>query len=70
MRLRLPSISPGVVAFVWGLVFALYVWAFMLGVGVSNFLATIVGALVLAATFVYVRVLGFPARRRQARRRR
>ena len=70
MRLRLPSIAPGVVAFAWALLFGVYVWAFMLGVGVSNALATIVGAPVPAATFVYVRVLGFPGPGRHARRRR
>lgn len=62
MHLRLPSMAPGLVAFLWALFFALYVWAFLLGVGVSNALAVIVGALVLGGTFLYVRLLGFPPR--------
>lgn len=70
MRLRPPSIAPGVTAFLWALAFAVYVWAFMLGVGVSNALAVITGGLVLGGAFLYIRVFGL--RRpggRQARRR-
>jgi len=67
VHLRAPSIAPGLVAFLWALVFGLYVWAFMLGVGVSNALAVVVGALVVGATFVYIRVFGFPQPGRQRR---
>ncbi len=65
MHLRLPSISRGVVSFVWGLVFGLYVWLGMLAVGVSGATAFIVGAVVGAGTFLYVRIYGGEEPRRQ-----
>ena len=69
MHLRAPSVAPGVAAFLWALAFAVYVWAFLLAVGVSNALAVIVGALTLGGTFLYVRTFGFrPPRRRSPRR--
>jgi hypothetical protein len=57
-HLRLPSIAPGVQAFIWGLVFAVYVWAFMAGVGVSNPVAGIVGAVAGGGVFLLVRLYG------------
>lgn len=70
MHVRPPSVAPGLVAFLWALAFSLYVWAFMLGVGASNALATVTGALVLATAFVYIRVFGArrPGRRARGRR--
>jgi hypothetical protein len=66
---RLPSVAPGVQAFIWGLVFAVYAWAFMLGVGVDNAVAGIVGAVFGAAVFLLVRLYGEDVtRRRRARR--
>ncbi len=69
MPFRPPSIAPGVTAFLWALAFAVYVWAFMLGVGVSNALSVITGALVLGAAFVYIRRFGIsrPGRRVRGR---
>ncbi len=58
MHLRVPSIAPGVQAFVWALVFAVYIWAFMLGVGVSNAVSGIVGAVAGGAVFLLVRLYG------------
>ena len=57
-HLRLPSIAPGVQAFVWALVFAVYIWAFMLGVGVSDAVAGIVGAVAGGGVFLLVRLYG------------
>jgi len=69
-HLRMPSIAPGVQAFLWALVFAVYIWAFMLGVGVASDVSAIVGALAGGATFLLVRIYGEDlTRRRRARRR-
>jgi len=68
-HLRLPSIAPGVQAFVWALVFAVYIWAFMLGVGVSDAVAGIVGAVAGGGVFLLVRLYGEDlTRSRRARR--
>jgi len=68
-HLRLPSIAPGVQAFIWALVFAVYIWAFMLGVGVSDAVAGIVGAVAGGGVFLLVRLYGEDlTRSRRARR--
>ena len=68
-HLRLPSIAPGVQAFIWAVVFAVYIWAFMLGVGVSNAVAGIVGAVAGGGVFLLVRLYGEDlTRHRRARR--
>lgn len=58
MHLRLPAIDPGVKAFIWALVFSLYIWAFMLAVGVDTGTATVVGLVAFGAFFLCVRVYG------------
>jgi hypothetical protein len=68
-HLRPPSISHGVVSFVWALVFGLYVWLGMLAVGVSGATSFIVAAVVGAGTFLYVRIFGVEEPRRQPGRR-
>jgi hypothetical protein len=67
-HLRLPSIAPGVQAFVWALVFAVYIWAFMLAVGVSDAVAGLVGAVAGGGVFLLVRLYGEDLTRRRARR--
>jgi hypothetical protein len=68
-HLRLPSIAPGVQAFIWAFVFAVYIWAFMVGVGVSNAVAGIVGAVAGGGAFLLVRLYGEDlTRSRRARR--
>jgi hypothetical protein len=54
-----------VTAFVWALVFAVYIWLFMLGMGVSNGLSVIVAAVAGGAIFLAVRVYGTRAPRRR-----
>ena len=65
MHLRAPSTSAGVTSFVWALVFAVYIWLFMLGVGVSNGLSVIIAAVAGGAIFLAVRVYGAPRPRRR-----
>jgi hypothetical protein len=69
-HLRLPSIAPGVQAFLWALVFAVYIWAFSLGVGVDGAVAAIIGAVAGAAVFLLVRLYGEDVTRRARRPRR
>ena len=68
-HLRPPSIAHGVVSFIWGFVFGLYVWLGLLAVGVTGATAFIVGAVVGAGTFLYVRIYGVERPRRQPFRR-
>ena len=64
---RPPSIDQGITSFVWALVFALYVWAFMLGVGLPLATSVIFGALVGGIAFLLVRVYGVDVPRRPRR---
>jgi hypothetical protein len=66
---RLPSIAPGVTAFIWGLLLGAFIWGGLLSVGVSGATAFIIGAVAGAAIFLYVRVYGGDQPRRQAPRR-
>jgi hypothetical protein len=65
VHLRAPSVSAGVTAFVWAIVFGLYIWLFMLGVGVSNGLAAIIAAVAAGGIFLAVRIYGAPVPRRR-----
>ena len=58
MHLRLPAIEPGVKAFVWALLLSLYVWAFLLAVGVDKGTSTVLGLVSFGAIFLCVRVFG------------
>jgi hypothetical protein len=65
---RLPSISHGVVSFIWALVFGLYVWLGGLAVGVNGGTAFIFGAVVGFLAYILVMVYGADEPRRQPRR--
>ncbi|MGZ4315175.1 MAG: hypothetical protein ACXVRS_05015 [Gaiellaceae bacterium] len=58
MHLRLPAIEPGVKAFVWALLLSLYIWAFMLAVGVDKGTSTVLGLIAFGAIFLCVRIYG------------
>jgi hypothetical protein len=58
VHLRLPAIDPGVKAFVWALLLALYIWFFMLGVAVDKGTATVVSVVSFGAIFLSIRVYG------------
>jgi hypothetical protein len=58
MHLRMPSIDQGVQAFVWAVVFFLYLWLGMLAVGVSGATAFILSLVLAAAIWLLVRTRG------------
>ena len=58
MHLRMPSIAPGVKAFVWAVVFFLYLWFGMRAVGVSQATSFILALVLGALIFLYVRIYG------------
>jgi hypothetical protein len=70
VHLRLPSTSPGVQAFLWAFVFTVYIWLFLLGVGVDGAVAAIVAVVAGAGVFLLVRLYGEDLTRRRRRPRR
>jgi hypothetical protein len=68
MHFRAPAISRGVVAFIWGLVFGLYVWLGGLAVGIHGGTAFIFGAVLAFLVFLLVMAYGAGAPAGQPRR--
>jgi len=58
MHLRMPSIDQGVQAFVWTLVFFLYMWLGALALGFAGGTSFVVSLVAAAAIFVLVRTRG------------
>ena len=58
MHLRVPSIDQGVQAFVWSVVFFLFMWLGALAVDVSGAIAFVVALVAAAAIFMFVRLRG------------
>ena len=58
MHLRSPSISHGVVSFLWALGLGLFIWIGQLALGVSRPTAFIVAAIAACAIFLFVRNYG------------
>jgi len=58
MHLRPPSIDQGVQAFIWAVIFFLYLWLGMLAVGVSGATALILSLVIAAAIWLLVRIRG------------
>jgi hypothetical protein len=69
VHLRAPSIAPGVQAFLWALAITVYIWLFMLAVGVDGAVSAIVAVVAGAAVFMLVRLYGEDLTRRRRRRR-
>ena len=65
MRLRPPSIDPGVTSFLWALGLGVYIWAGLLAVGVSKPTSFIIAAVAAFGIFLAVRVFGEEEPRRQ-----
>ena len=58
MKLRPPSIDPGITSFLWAFGLALYLWLFMLAIAVDGATAAILAALSFCAIFLFVRLCG------------
>ena len=58
MHLRPPSVDHGIISFVWGFGLAVYIWAGLLAIGISNATAVIIGAVAGGAIFLFVRIYG------------
>jgi hypothetical protein len=58
VHLRPPSIDPGITSFLWAFGLSLYLWLFMLAVGVDLGTATILAAVAIFAIFLFVRLCG------------
>ena len=58
MHLRMPSIDQGVQAFIWAVVFFLFMWLGALAVDVPGGIAFVVSLVAAAAIFVFVRTRG------------
>ena len=58
MHLRAPSIDQGVLAFIWSLVFFLYLWLGALAIDVPGGIALVVSLLAAGAIFLFVRTRG------------
>ncbi len=67
-HLRLPAFSHGFWAFLWGLVFGVYVWLGGLAVGVSGGTAFILGAVITFLVYLLVLAYGADDPQRQPRR--
>jgi hypothetical protein len=65
VHLRMPSIDQGVQAFVWALVFFLYMWLGALAIGLSGGTSFVVSLVLAGAIFLLVRTRGgdYPGRR-------
>jgi hypothetical protein len=58
VHLRLPAFAPGVTAFIWAIVLAVYIWVGMLAIGISQPTAFIVAAVSGFFIFLFVRLRG------------
>jgi hypothetical protein len=58
MHLRMPSIDRGVQAFVWALVFFLFMWLGALAIDIEGGIAFVVSLVAAAAIFLFVRTRG------------
>ncbi|HEU0247840.1 MAG TPA: hypothetical protein VFR38_12210 [Gaiellaceae bacterium] len=58
MHLRAPSIDQGVLAFLWSVVFFLYMWLGALAIDVPGGVAFVVSLIAAAGIFLFVRTRG------------
>ena len=64
MHLRMPSIDQGVQAFIWAVVFFLFMWLGALALKFPSGTSFVISLVVAAAIFLFVRTRGgTPARR-------
>ena len=58
MHFHLPSIDPGVMAFVWALLLGLYVYFGLIAIGSSGAFAIVIALLSFAGIWLFVRLRG------------
>jgi hypothetical protein len=58
MHFRAPSIDPGVMAFIWALLLAAYLYFFLLAVGATGAFAIVIALLAFAGIWLFVRLRG------------
>ncbi|GIU95057.1 MAG: hypothetical protein KatS3mg012_1514 [Gaiellaceae bacterium] len=58
MHLRIPSVDPGVKAFLWACLFFLVLWLGALALGYPNGTSFVLSAVVAAGIFLLVRLRG------------
>ena len=58
MHLRVPSIDQGVQAFVWAVVFFLFMWLGSLAIDIPGGIALVLSLVAAAAIFLFVRTRG------------
>jgi hypothetical protein len=58
MHFHLPSVDPGVMAFVWALLLGLYVYFGLIAVGSSAAFAIVIALLAFAGIWLFVRLRG------------
>jgi hypothetical protein len=58
MHLRAPSIDQGIHAFIWSVVFFLFMWLGALAIDVPGGTAFVISLVVAAAIFLFVRTRG------------
>jgi hypothetical protein len=54
----LPAIDPGIRAFLWAVVFGLYIYLGLAAVGVRQGVAVVLAALSFGVIFLFVRIFG------------
>ena len=69
MHLRPPSIDQGVIALVWAVGLAVYIYFGLLAVGASGAFAIVISLVSFAAIWLFVRLRGEDVPRRPARKR-
>lgn len=65
MHLRMPSIDRGVQAFVWSVVFFLFMWLGAVAVGFPNGTSFVLSLVLAGAIFLFVRTRGGDAAQRR-----
>jgi hypothetical protein len=59
-----PSVDPGASAFLWSVVFGVFVWIGLRAIDVPQGTAVVFGALTIGVTFLLIRRYGAGSRRR------
>lgn len=55
---RPPSIDHGIVSFIWACFLGLFIWLFLMAIGMTTATSSIVSAVGAGAIFLYVRLYG------------